>query len=464
MAARGPSRRSSPSPKPASASSAGASSAKPGWGSRLSFWLVALVVLIPPLVLWPDAKEAFRLPKLVATNVLVLISLVGLALAWRPAVGRLNVAAFWLRPEVLASVPLFLAGLVAGLVSSHPLYARDALLDGAVGLAAFLGWTLALRSAQLRRLLELGFAPALVLSVLALLQALDLWEPLRFAGGQERTRLGVTALAGNPGDLAAFLLLPILLAQDRLARLLDEGFHWRRALWPGLTLLLALAALAQTQTVTTLVALLVGLAIYWWRFLTRKRSLVWVAGGLAVLLVGALAVAPLRQRLSEKARDLARGDINHLLTGRLDGWRAAGWMFERHPLLGVGPGSYQAEFGDARLALVDQGVRFFRSQQTPVFANAHNEYLEVAADTGLLGLAALGFGLWLLFRALRGLSRKARERDAALAWAGAAVLAVLALTYFPFRVAITAYPALLFLGWIFRSFHESESQPSEPRP
>ena len=94
---------------------------------------------------------------------------------------------------------------------------------------------------------------------------------------------------------------------------------------------------------------------------------------------------------------MARGDWNSVLTGRLDGWRAAVWMFERHPLAGVGQGAYQPEFVPAKLALLDRGVLFFPAlTQVGGFGNAHNEILEAAADWGIPGLLALAWGLWVL--------------------------------------------------------------------
>jgi O-antigen ligase len=87
-----------------------------------------------------------------------------------------------------------------------------------------------------------------------------------------------------------------------------------------------------------------------------------------------------------------------------------------------------------------------------VFANAHNEVLEAAAEWGVPGLAALAWALWVLFAALRRRDRRAEER--ALAWAGVAALAVLSLMAFPFRVALVAYPALLFLSGVLRPAEE----------
>jgi O-antigen ligase len=83
----------------------------------------------------------------------------------------------------------------------------------------------------------------------------------------------------------------------------------------------------------------------------------------------------------------------------------------------------------------------------PVFANAHNEYLEAAAEWGLPGIAALAWGLWSLVQALR---RAREEEGQALAWSGVSALAVLSLIYFPFRIAMLAFPALLFLSWVLR--------------
>jgi membrane protein implicated in regulation of membrane protease activity len=47
-------------------------------------------------------------------------------------------------------------------------------------------------------------------------------------------------------------------------------------------------------------------------------------------------------------------------------------------------------------------------------------------------------------------ARRRGEDDQALVWSGLSALAVLSLAYFPFHVAIVAFPALLFLAWVLR--------------
>ena len=150
--------------------------------------------------------------------------------------------------------------------------------------------------------------------------------------------------------------------------------------------------------------------------------------------------------------ELRSGDWNATLTGRLDGWRPALEMFRQKPWTGTGLGTFRAEFADAKAGLLERGVEFFRQQQHPVFANAHSEPLEVAAELGLLGLAALGWGLWRLLGRLRRMRPGELELPAAelgLARGGTVALALMATLGFPFRVAIVAYPALVFLAWIF---------------
>jgi hypothetical protein len=216
----------------------------------------------------------------------------------------------------------------------------------------------------------------------------------------------------------------------------------------ALALAVSAYALLLTQTFAALAAVLAGSLLLWGFLLPRRRAAALLAAGVVTAALLAAVVPPLRQRFAEKAAGVARGDWNKVLTGRLDGWRTALWMLREHPLAGVGHGAYQPEFVPAKLALLDRGVRFFPDQNLVGFANAHDEYLEVGAEWGLPGLLALGWGLWVLLGALR--RNGGEPEDRALAWAGTAALAALSLVDFPFRIALVAFPALLFLSWVLR--------------
>src|SRR6185503_15311419 len=206
------------------------------------------------------------------------------------------------------------------------------------------GWSAALSSERLARLLRGLLWPAFLLALIGIGQFHGVWQPLRLAHLEEGSRLAITSLAGNPGDLAAFLVLPCLLAQDLLRRRAGAGWLSPGGLGAALALAVAVYALLLTQTLAAVAALLAGSLLLWGARMPRRRLALLLAGGAVAAALLAAGVAPLRERLVFKWQEMARGNWNSVFSGRFDGWRAAVWMLERHPLAGVGHGAYQAEF------------------------------------------------------------------------------------------------------------------------
>jgi O-antigen ligase len=394
----------------------------------------ALVIVTPFLVV--VGKESFRLPKLMVAEWLGLASVLCLAWGLRAADWR----AAWRLPAVRAVLPALLVATAGIWTTAHPLHVREALFDLWIGAACLVGWSVGLGRERLERLLRGLIWPAAVLALIGILQFHRIWEPLRLTGIQYDARLGITSYAGNPGDLSSSLVLPSLVA---LWMLFSKRGRWQAA---AVALILCVYGLALTQTLASLAAVATGAIVLALLELPRRKVLAGLAAAAVVATVLVLAVAPLRVRVAGKLKGLAEGDLNEVLTGRLDGWRAALGMMREHPLAGVGHGAYLPEYVPAKLALLDRGVKFLPGQLTPVFSNAHNEYLEVGAELGIPGLLALAWALWVLFQA----ARRREEEDRSLAWSGLTALAVLSLAYFPFHVAMISFPALLFLAWVLR--------------
>ncbi len=420
---------------------------RPSTASRIGEIFVWAVLIVPPFLFVP-AKESFRLPKLLVSEWLGLASVLILSWGLRSVGGSggsgASLKEAWRVPAVRALLPILLVATAGMWTTEHPLQVRDALFDLWIGAACLIGWSTGLGRDRQERLLRGLLWPASLLALLGVFQFYGIFEPLRLAGARWDPRLGLTSLAGNPGDLGAYLVLPCLVAVWSFPSLRSPG-RWMT----GVGLALCLYALALTQTLAALAALAAGLLDLAVLMLPRRKARVGLAAGAAAVAILILAVAPLRTRVAAKIGPLVSGDFNEFLTGRLDGWHAALWMLEERPVTGVGHGAYLPEYIPAKTALLDQGVKFLPGQTNPVFSNAHNEYLEAAAEWGIPGLLALAWGLWVLLGTARRV-RHVPERDRPLVWSGLAALAVLCLVYFPFRVALVAFPAILFLAWVLR--------------
>ncbi len=230
----------------------------------------------------------------------------------------------------------------------------------------------------------------------------------------------------NPFGGYLGLLLPLGYA----VALTQAGPAWRawrkRDRAPGLLWLLGLAssvvmatALVMSWSRGALVGLAAGAAL---ALLALGRR-AWV--GVTVVAVLALLLAPaltgslpgdLLERLTgslslSAARELGAvevDDANFATIERLAHWQAAWRMFERQPWLGVGTGQYAVAYPEVALP----------RWQDPL-GHAHNYYLNVLAENGLLGLA--GYALFVLL-ALVSTWRRTR-----CAWGWQRTLAVAAL-------------------------------------
>ncbi len=331
---------------------------------------------------------------------------------------------------------------------------RAAFADFIIAVACLVSWTMAIQAAALWRVLGWTIVPAAIVAVLGLdqywgwLGLLD-WLPVQ----APTDRLRLTSTLGNPGDLAALVVLPLLVALNRVAR------APRIELLALVVAIIAFTAvLAVTATLAALAAAGLGMAVLL-GFVMRRRGML---DRRAVLGIGrprrgschCSGHDTARHPRLRKIGQLARGDVNAFLTGRLDGWRAAMDMLGRRPISGVGHGAFRAEYADTRLALVERGVPMFPEQTNVMMATPHNELLSVAAEQGVPGVLALAWAVWRLCRAARRVADDARR---AMAWSGLAALAAPALVWFPFHAPTVAWPWLLFIAWVFREDDEARA-------
>jgi O-antigen ligase len=426
------------------------------FADRLARWCVLALLGAVPLVVLPTARDSFTLPKALASEWLALASLCALAVSAAlrdPGAGadqtsswRLGAGALLRTPVVSAVAPFLLVATASWFWSLHPATTREALIPLWIGATGLVTWSLHDTALDLRRLLSWTIPPAVVLAILGILQVHGLFQPFGLEA-QLVDRGQGTSLAGNVGVLGGVLVLPLLILLETFlaprGTLVAAKARWfDRAGVRGVAAAVLLYGLFVSQTLTALAALgLGGLALILLRADARRRRQALFAV-VAVVVVGAVAGPLVSQRTAQKFEQLRRGDWNGVLSYRGDGWRSALEIFGQHPLSGAGHGTFRAEFAEARLRLVAAGHPVAPASVNVHFANAHNDVLEVAAELGVAGLAALGWGLWELTGALR------RSRSA-FAVAGTVALGVFAVGYFPFETPLLAYPALVFLAGVF---------------
>ncbi len=171
----------------------------------------------------------------------------------------------------------------------------------------------------------------------------------------------------------------------------------------------------------------------------RLRSLAMTLS--LVLLAATLAIAQ-TDWLAERVVQLGglfSGDyelINTAVNNRLPHWEAAGRMFEQNPVNGIGVKNYKLSYPD----YADDGV----SRGQP-----HLFLLEVAAETGAIGLS--GYALFLALIATLLLRLVRRRRYEGVPWGIALLLAAFPLNatlsiYAHFMSALIWYLAMMFIA------------------
>jgi putative inorganic carbon (hco3(-)) transporter len=91
------------------------------------------------------------------------------------------------------------------------------------------------------------------------------------------------------------------------------------------------------------------------------------------------------------------------LRGRLSELGSAVLMFIDHPLLGVGLNNYPTNYQDY--------AQKFGIESRHTLRNAHNMYLQWAAETGIVGVGFFGAILWFAFKSLRIGRKILADRD-----------------------------------------------------
>ena len=319
------------------------------------------------------------------------------------------------RPLTLSLALYSVVLLVSTLLARDPGLADDRVEDHAKALAvyllvALLAWSLAL----VRRGIWTLLASGALLGVIVLAQALtgdfrhEYMGLGRIKYAQIYGEVFEPRLAGPLGDPNFFAQALLVLVPLALVMAAEARRPWARV-----------AALAAAGLVTAAVvltysrggALALGcvLALSLLAGSARPKHLAIGAGliaAVALLLPSAFArrletIAQVLPGQEEVLRPDSSFEQRKLLT------HVAWLIFLDHPLLGVGAGNYTVHFDDyaQEVGSLSREYEELGERHYP-----HNLYLEIAAETGLVGLAAFGAAVASCFVALRAARRASYAR------------------------------------------------------
>jgi O-antigen ligase len=364
-----------------------------GFYTRVRWYLGVLVATatVLALVAWPPTRDDARLAPLVAALALAAWAVLDAALLGIPAGG--------------AGPALLLLGLVAVLLVCRRLGPedREVLLLGlvAVGLlVALSGWlgvagrvgSWAWLGDGIWRASSTLTYPNAAAAVLVPLALVALARLVDTPGSLPLALAATGLLAGAAATLSRAAALALAVGLVVLAGLRGPRRIARAALGPCVGALVALGGLvpsmpaaAPARPALALAGLGAGLALA--AVLTRLRAVAAVALVLGGVLAGCLAVAAAAGGVSDAARLIAKTRITLASPDRSGAVGAAMRVAAEHPLTGAGPGR-----ADLRSRGADGGTR--------IFGYAHNEYAQVAAELGGVGLALLAVLLVTLGRLL----------------------------------------------------------------
>ena len=187
--------------------------------------------------------------------------------------------------------------------------------------------------------------------------------------GKEVLSVGITASFNHPNSLGAYLALLIPLAAALAAD--SKAVIWRN-IAVGFFVILTVWLLVLTASRAACIAAFAG--IFFLLFFLRRRFLCWFLAGIlsCALLFYFLSSPDSRYKLK-----LENVNIQSTVAWRLGVWQDSWEMVQQKPWIGHGPGTYMKNF---------QHYRRGGSHYNPTYA--HNCYLQMAAEVGILSLLA----------------------------------------------------------------------------
>jgi O-antigen ligase len=415
---------------------------------RFCWGLCLLLVLAVPLMISPAGDDRFRTPK-DALFIAGVALFAPLFLVW--CFARLEHGAItWRRsPTIKLVLAVIFWAMISTLLSTDPWLSTKSFVWVVISALFFVGvWKLgATRGVSM---FWFAIAPAVINSVVVLLQALRVWSPVDFPA-ETPFKATLSALIGNPNEVGSYLTVPFVLA------LALASVRRRERLLFALAAAIILTGVLVSQSVTAIVASVAGALILLMRIV---RWRMFVVTAVITVCTGALIIpnTTVGERISRSAGLVGAPDAyDDMLSGRLGAYLAAFMMAADHPISGVGPGRFAYHYFEYRLRAGERWGPYLSPIPTN-FGEVHNDHLEISAESGLIGYSLFIFALVMVGRAAMPLrmpgSRDERsEAVEAIGLPVAVTFGLLTLAQFPLQLTAPSV-VILFVAGMLRSWVE----------
>lgn len=293
-----------------------------------------------------------------------------------------------------------------------------------------------------------------------------------FSSNQGSGAAAMTATFGNKNYLGGYLTY---LFFPGLGLILLAEARWVKLCLVGVLSLFFAALWGIQQDAAWIVLIIVGIlavvGLMWGRL---RQSRAWIAGLVGVfsviLMSMTIFLSGSRPATQEEGvtpdqlfLELSRPFTDRSASVRLFDWRLAVAMLRDHPFVGVGLGAYKLQYLSYKAkALTDEWAAPYADSYIEPAAQAHNDYVQWAAETGLLGalalLVAIGYLVWTALRGFFGDPEPTRRRWRWAVMAGIGAIGAHALVDFPLHLPASALVLVVCLGILFSPYLNEQSR------
>lgn len=236
--------------------------------------------------------------------------------------------------------------------------------------------------------------------------------------------------------------LPISLIVANAIRREERAFYGFLAAVIGVTILFSLSRGGMASLLIEIIFIALLSSRLPKQSVQANTSIVW-RGLVVVLLVATIFVGAIWIGADPVVDRLTGHNQDSLSTSRTWVWKDALKVFQSYPISGAGIGAFQTVYPQ-------------RSDYDGVYgyvAQAHNDYLQVLADSGIIGGV---LALWFIGVVLRDVARGMRSRDPLIAGmalgSGAGIVGLLTHSLFDFNLQLPSNAMLFLLLCAIASF------------